>query len=87
MITSDGWNRGKSKAIVPEQFKIVQGFFVVLQENKENANMKMTLKDESVKEYAQPMAVIDIARDLSNGPACMACAGEVNGEVVWIQDL
>ena len=27
--------------------------------------MKVTLKDGSVKEYAQPMAVIDIARDLS----------------------
>ena len=32
--------------------------------------MKVTLKDGSVKEYAQPMAVIDIARDLSNG-LCM----------------
>ena len=67
--------------------RLFRDFFVVLQENKENENKKMTLKDGSVKEYAQPMAVIDIARDLSNGPACMACAGEVNGEVVWIQDL
>ena len=27
--------------------------------------MKVTLKDGSVKEYAQPMAVIDIAKDIS----------------------
>ena len=29
--------------------------------------MKITLKVGSVKEYAQPMAVIDIAKDLSEG--------------------
>ncbi|MCI7127232.1 MAG: TGS domain-containing protein, partial [Clostridium sp.] len=43
--------------------------------------MKVTLKDGSFKEYAQPMAVIDIAKDISEGLARMACAGEVNGEV------
>ena len=86
-MTQDGWNRGKSKSIVPEQFKAVQGFFVVLQEYKENENMKVTLKDGSVKEYAQPMAVIDIARDLSDGLARVACAGEVNGEVVDLRTV
>lgn len=49
--------------------------------------MKVTLKDGSVKEYAQPMAVIDIARDLSDGLARMACAGEVNGEVVDLRTV
>ena len=44
--------------------------------------MKITLKDGSVKEYAQAMSVIDIAKDLSEGLARVACAGEVNGEVV-----
>ena len=29
--------------------------------------MKITLKDGSVKEYAQAMSVIDIAKDLSEG--------------------
>ena len=29
--------------------------------------MKVTLKDGSVKEYAQAMSVIDIAKDLSEG--------------------
>ena len=49
--------------------------------------MKVTLKDGSVKEYAQPMAVIDIAKDLSDGLARMACAGEVNGEVVDLRTV
>ena len=49
--------------------------------------MKVTLKDGSVKEYAQPMAVIDIARDLSDGLARVACAGEVNGEVVDLRTV
>ena len=44
--------------------------------------MKITLKDGSSKEYAQAMSVIDIARDISEGLARAACAGEVNGERV-----
>ncbi|MBO4651846.1 MAG: threonine--tRNA ligase [Lachnospiraceae bacterium] len=43
--------------------------------------MKITLKDGSFKEYAQPMSIIDIAADLSEGLARMACAGEVDGKV------
>ncbi|MBP5460833.1 MAG: TGS domain-containing protein, partial [Lachnospiraceae bacterium] len=43
--------------------------------------MKITLKDGSVKEYSQPMSIIDIAADLSEGLARMACAGEVGGKV------
>ena len=49
--------------------------------------MKVTLKDGSVKEYAQPMAVIDIAKDLSEGLARAACAGEVDGEVVDLRTV
>ena len=44
--------------------------------------MKITLKDGSVKEYAQKMSVYDIALDISEGLARAACAGCVNGEVV-----
>ncbi|RGD95429.1 threonine--tRNA ligase [Clostridium sp. AM25-23AC] len=44
-------------------------------------NMKVTLKDGSFKEYAQPMAVIDIAKDISEGLARMACVAEIDGEV------
>ena len=43
--------------------------------------MKITLKDGSVKEYEQSMTILDIARDLSEGLARVACAGEVDGSV------
>ena len=43
--------------------------------------MKITLKDGSVKEYAQAMSIIDIATDISEGLARVACAGEVDGKV------
>ena len=49
--------------------------------------MKVTLKDGSVKEYAQAMSVIDIAKDLSEGLARAACAGEVDGEVVDLRTI
>ncbi|MDD7641961.1 MAG: threonine--tRNA ligase [bacterium] len=44
--------------------------------------MKITLKDGSVKEYDQARSVLDIAKDISEGLARVACAGEVNGEIV-----
>ena len=43
--------------------------------------MIITLKDGSSKEYAGQMAIIDIAKDISEGLARVACAAEVNGEV------
>lgn len=43
--------------------------------------MKITLKDGSSKEYAQAMSIYDIALDISEGLARMACAGEVDGKV------
>lgn len=49
--------------------------------------MKITLKDGSVKEYASAMTVIDIAADLSDGLARMACAGEVDGNVVDLRTV
>ena len=49
--------------------------------------MKITLKDGSVKEYAGEMSVIDIARDISEGLARMACAGEVDGKVVDLRTI
>lgn len=44
--------------------------------------MKIMLKDGSSKEYANAMSVLDIAKDISEGLARMATAGEVNGKVV-----
>ncbi|MFR5601993.1 MAG: threonine--tRNA ligase [Lachnospiraceae bacterium] len=49
--------------------------------------MKVTLKDGSVKEYAQPMSVIAIAEDISAGLARVACAGEINGEGVDLRTV
>ena len=49
--------------------------------------MKITLKDGSVKEYSQSMAIIDIAKDISEGLARMACAAEMNGEVVDLRTV
>ena len=49
--------------------------------------MKITLKDGSVKEYAQAMAIIDIAKDISEGLARMACVAEVNGEVADLRTV
>lgn len=49
--------------------------------------MKVTLKDGSVKEYAEGMSVYEIAKDLSEGLARVACAGEVNGEVVDLRTV
>ncbi|MBP3593636.1 MAG: threonine--tRNA ligase [Lachnospiraceae bacterium] len=49
--------------------------------------MKITLKDGSFKEYANSMAIIDIAKDISEGLARMACAAELNGQVVDLRTV
>jgi len=49
--------------------------------------MKITLKDGSTKEYEQAMSVLDIATDISEGLGRMACAGEVDGEVVDLRHI
>mgnify|MGYP006394906023 CR=1 FL=1 len=45
---------------------------------KGEKTMIITLKEKKKKEYAEAKAVIDIAYDISEGLARMACAGEVN---------
>lgn len=49
--------------------------------------MKITLKDGSVKEYSQPMSIVDVAKDLSEGLGRMACVGEVNGETADLRTV
>lgn len=49
--------------------------------------MQITLKDGSVKEYAEEKSVYDIAKDISEGLARIACAGEVNGEIVDLRTI
>ncbi len=43
--------------------------------------MKITLKDGSQREYEQAISVYDIARDISEGLARVACAAEIDGKV------
>ncbi len=49
--------------------------------------MKITLKDGSEKVYGQAMSVYDIAKDISEGLARVACAGEVDGETVDLRTV
>ncbi|MBQ9935454.1 MAG: threonine--tRNA ligase [Lachnospiraceae bacterium] len=49
--------------------------------------MIITLKDGSSKEYAQPMSAYDIAADISEGLARMACVAEINGEVCDLRTI
>ncbi len=49
--------------------------------------MKITLKDGSVKEYSQPMSIVDVAKDLSEGLGRVACVGEVNGETADLRTV
>ncbi len=49
--------------------------------------MIIKLKDGSSKEYAGAMSVIDIAKDISEGLARVACAGMVDGKVVDLRTV
>ncbi|MCM1569022.1 MAG: threonine--tRNA ligase [Roseburia sp.] len=49
--------------------------------------MKITLKDGSVKEYAESKSVYEIALDISEGLARAACCGRVNGKVVDLRTV
>jgi threonyl-tRNA synthetase len=64
----------------------LQGAFV-LSKRKEDKTMIITLKDGSTKEYDQAMSVLDIAKDISEGLARVACAGEVDGELVDLRTV
>ncbi len=49
--------------------------------------MKITLKDGSLKEYAEAKSVYEIACDISEGLARAACAGEVDGKTVDLRTV
>lgn len=49
--------------------------------------MIIKLKDGSEKKYDSEMSVIDIAKDISEGLARMACAAELNGKVVDLRTM
>ncbi|MEG0711328.1 MAG: TGS domain-containing protein, partial [Niameybacter sp.] len=48
--------------------------------------MNITLKDGIVKQYEAGISVLDVAKDLSEGLARMACCGLVDGERVDLRD-
>jgi len=49
--------------------------------------MKITLKDGSVIEYQEKKTVYEIAKDISEGLARVACAAELNGKVVDLRTV
>lgn len=49
--------------------------------------MKITLKDGSVKEYAESKSIYDIALDISEGLARAACCAKMDGEVVDLRTV
>ena len=49
--------------------------------------MKITLKDGSVIEYQEKKMVYEIAKDISEGLARVACAAELNGKVVDLRTV
>jgi len=55
--------------------------------NKGEITMKITLKDGSSKEYSEAKSVYEISKDISEGLARAACAGEVDGEIVDLRTV
>ncbi len=49
--------------------------------------MKVILKDGSSKEYQSAMPIIDIAKDISEGLARVACVAELDGKVVDLRTV
>lgn len=71
-----------AKRMYKETIQLVGNLF-----EKRGNDMIITLKDGSMKEYESPMSVYDIARDISEGLARMACVGEVDGKVVDLRTV
>ena len=67
--------------------EILQGTFSFRKTGRKERNMKITLKDGSVKEYAESKSVYDIALDISEGLARAACCAKVDGEVVDLRTV
>ena len=74
-----------TKLIVPDVAAMrCRGFYI---KNKGEITMKITLKDGSSKEYSEAKSVYEIAKDISEGLARVACAGEVDGEIVDLRTV
>ena len=55
--------------------------------NLGGSKMKVVLKDGSIMEVAGGSSVLDIAKEISEGLARVACAGKVNGELVDLRTI
>ncbi|WP_061995977.1 threonine--tRNA ligase [Clostridium sp. ATCC 25772] len=49
--------------------------------------IKISLKDGSIKEFENELSVLDIAKNISEGLARVACAATINGEVVDLRHI
>lgn len=49
--------------------------------------MKIKLKDGTVKEYGEAKSIYEIAADISEGLARVACAGEVDGKIMDLRSV
>ena len=78
---------GRAKACTAESLRLHRLTHKKMKIKEGEKKMKITLKDGSVKEYAESKSVYDIALDLSEGLARVACAGEIDGEVVDIRTV
>ena len=58
------------------------GVVIITRSTEKRKIKKITLKDGSFKEYDSAMADIDIANDISEGLARVACVAEVDGKIV-----
>lgn len=49
--------------------------------------IRITLKDGSIKEFNEDVSVYQVAKNISEGLARVACAGEMNGELVDLRTV
>ena len=86
----NGTNKGGTArfwCLVPSYTERVGGRdFIIIEKGRKQA-MKVTLKDGSCKEYPQAMPIIDIAKDISEGLARVACVAQLDGEVVDLRTV
>jgi threonyl-tRNA synthetase len=81
------FSHAASHAALAKTLFLSQDLFNTKKELEVFTIMKVTLKDGSSKEYAESMSVFDIAKDISEGLARAACAGEIDGEVVDLRTV
>ena len=67
-------------------FLFYRGNVRMMRFREKEKNMKITLRD-NVREYDRPVSILEIAQDISEGLARVACVGKVNGEVADLRTI